>query len=220
MIVTPANLLSNINTTLLYLFNKDVMIDINSHSIDSTSGIHTITYNNISDVDLRFVGTTIEKYLYLLKKRQFSAVFMDGSLLQVSYNISRRKICAHRLCYYPCPIVIDSSELEGLPIGDFLEVLEPDEINDRFIQKSFLRFDYDPEREQENHPGSHLHLNHQSCRIPVRSYWDFSRFIKFLCSNFYSDYWEDIKDNAPLVRHDPALSILDIHAKEPHIHWQ
>jgi hypothetical protein len=134
----------------------------------------------------------------LLGSNAFSIVLFDASLLQITIEFSHSNMVAHRLCYYPCPVVIDNELLVEEPILDVFDVFV--EHRDLLRLRTPVRFDYDPINAQVGHPVSHAHLQVESCRCPVVAPIGIGVFIKFIFANFYAEVW---KSNS-FIREWPA----------------
>ena len=84
---------------------------------------------------------TIEQYLHWLTTGAYSAVLLDASLLQITYDLIGSEVVAHRLAYIPCPFIVDTEFLEeGNPIDEVVGMYV--ELSDVAL-RSPIRFDYD-----------------------------------------------------------------------------
>lgn len=131
--------------------------------------------------------TTIDGYLHWLDQNFYSAVFRDGSLLQITYEFSGGEVSGHRLAFVPCPVKFDRVcyELldEGYAIADVVRV-QLSQL-EKVMMKSTLRFDFDPANARENHPAAHFTLNSVDCRIACATPFRLGRFLEFVFRNFY-----------------------------------
>lgn len=134
---------------------------------------------------------TLEEYSFFLRHRQYSVALLDGGLLQVSYRFKRDEVVWHRLAYIPCPVTFTEEDLGGMPLADYLELLNAAELLRRLRLQTAVRFDYDPSNARPNHPASHATLNRTCCRIPVRAPLHLRAFVRFVFSNFYPSIWEN-----------------------------
>jgi hypothetical protein len=93
---------------------------------------------------------TIEQYLHWVTTGAYSAVLLDASLLQVTYDVVGNDIAAHRLAYIPCPFIIETEFLEeGNPIDEVVGMYV--ELSD-VVLRSPIRFDYDLKAAKTHHP--------------------------------------------------------------------
>lgn len=169
----------------------------------------------------KFSESGYKEYLEMLRARQFSLLLNDGAMLQISYTFRRNQICRHRLCYFPCPIDFDVSDLQdeiGQPVGieDFLASLSLAELCSRLRVRPSFRFEYDPERADDEHPISHLHMGRSESRIPVCSPLTLPQFTRFIFKNFYPDIFQqaelwDEAPPAPLPREIWAIHLAELH---------
>jgi hypothetical protein len=116
----------------------------------------------------------------------------------------------HRNCFYPCPLIIDSSDIEDIQPGDdfvaLFDLLLDQEI--RTLQSGIsisdftnlqhasrlstpLRFDFDSEAQTTTHPASHLHIIDEDCRWPVFGPIGVGHFIRFIFHHFYPKLCSD-----------------------------
>ena len=131
---------------------------------------------------------SIAEYRGFVESEAYSAILSDGSLLHLSYDFRESELIGHRLLYYPCPFVIDP-ELTDEPILDVLEFCGND--LELFRLRSPVRFDFDLQRAATNHPASHVHFQHEECRLPVVAPLSVGRFVEFVFRNFYPHWWAE-----------------------------
>lgn len=125
----------------------------------------------------------IETYFKWIECGQFSAVFRDGSLVQISYDFDANSIVGHRLLYWPCPFRAESELSSGEPLADVLRDVSHKQTA-RCV--SPVRFDYDPDRAGYLHPAAHLTLNNDECRVPMTRPLSLDDFLGFILRHFYS----------------------------------
>lgn len=205
--MNPISLSRSITDFVYSLLKTETAMDVCSH-IARTSGSSSLISWDSQPREERFphdhFGTLVE-YCYFLNNKQYSAVLSDGSLLQMSYRIKKRKVVWHRLSYHPCPVALDARELEGVALADFIENMDAGSLKARVRARSAIRFDYDPVEARADHPASHVTLNEAFCRIPVKSSLSPRSFVGFVFSNFYPRLWGSI----------PALHALPDDALAP-----
>lgn len=131
--------------------------------------------------------STVEQYLAWVRGGEYSAVLRDGSLLQLTYEISNDLINGHRLAYVPCPVEIEEDWLnEGEPIEDVVSLYLDNAAAIRL--RTPVRFDFDWTAARPGHPAAHFSINSADCRVacvaPLHPY----RFIDFVYRHFYPRY--------------------------------
>ncbi len=127
----------------------------------------------------------VDHYLHWVKTGAYSAILLDGSLIQMTYDVIAGRVSGHRLAYVPCPYDLDAVLLEGgEPLADIVELY----LNDHPALRSPIRFDYDLTSAKPGHPAAHLTLNTANCRIACIAPMHPLRFIDFVFRNFYPDY--------------------------------
>ncbi|MDA1051924.1 MAG: DUF2290 domain-containing protein [Planctomycetota bacterium] len=131
---------------------------------------------------------SIAEYRGFVEAEAYSALLNDGSLLHLSYDFQNSELIGHRLLYYPCPFIIDP-KLADEPILDVLEFCGND--LELFRLRSPVRFDFDLQRAAINHPASHLHFQHEECRLPIVAPLSVGRFVQFVFHNFYPHWWAE-----------------------------
>ena len=171
---------------------QGIAINHNSTTLVRDRKQTIVTWNSV-DVHVlsSTVFATIQEFRELVEKRQYTMILLDGSLLQLSYVFERNNLVKHRLGYFPCPFVMDPSDITGLGLIDLIDILELDGFSDSIRLRSPLRFDYDRDAAKPGHPASHLHLSHEECRVPVHSPLCIGRFLDFVFRHFYPTIWEE-----------------------------
>ena len=142
----------------------------------------------------------VSSYIRQVKERQYTCVLSDGSLLQLTYEFTWNSLTRHRLCYFPCPVVILEGELQ--PADDLIEIVEllledglpkqgngNNEDEERLALRTPVRFDFDSVAARAGHPSSHCTLNGSGCRIPVFGPLSIGDFVSFVFKHFYPELW-------------------------------
>jgi len=134
----------------------------------------------------------ISDYLSIVETRDYSYLMNDGGVIQIAFVFDDGRIARHRLVHHPCPFPVDPRETVRsgevpVPLADFIIETFMDDPGEHLLQRSPVRFDYDPDRAADFHPASHLTINDSECRIPVRAPLRFDTFMKFVLDNFYSE---------------------------------
>jgi hypothetical protein len=162
---------------------------------------------------------TIEQYLHWVTTGAYSAVLLDASLLQITYELAGNNIVGHRLAYIPCPFIVDTEFLEeGNPIDDVVGMYA--ELSD-VVLRSPIRFDYDRKSARTNHPSAHLTLNSSDCRIACVAPMHVLRFTDFIFRHFYPALWEAHSPffEAAAWRHLGSSVITGEDRGSPHLMW-
>lgn len=161
----------------------------------------------------------IAQYLAWLRAGFYSAVLFDGSLIQLTYDVSANgKVVGHRLAYMPCPYDIDPDLFEH---GSLLDIIELYDGSTDIALRSQLRFDFDPATSTLGHPAAHLTFNSPHCRIACIAPTHVMRFLAFVFQNYYPTQWRfhEVFFETSLWRHlgDPVLATDDRFS--PHLSW-
>jgi hypothetical protein len=129
-------------------------------------------------------------YLEVIKESKFSWMLFDASLVQIWYRVRRGEVVAHRFCYIPAPFDVDLRSGRG--VSELPEIIEGGSMANPLEQarRTIIRFECDPKAQSPSHPPAHLHLNSNSCRIPLRSAITVKAFINFLIRFFYSSQFD------------------------------
>lgn len=191
---TPRQTRNEIHQLLRLLLDSDIALHISQTVLDPISshirvGWPSTDHGWKSGFDNPF--GSFNEYLAWLQFREYSAVLFDASILQISFNFHRNRLISHRLVYYPCPLELDSSDLDLLneePILDVIDIYMND--SGRFRARSPIRFDFNADSMQLEHPASHMTMLTNECRMPVYGPVSLGHFIDFVFRNFYSDIWQ------------------------------
>jgi len=131
---------------------------------------------------------TVSEYCGYLQHGAYSAILVDGGLLQISYDSVGSRVVGHRLCFYPCPFEVDVDLLQSEPILDVIELYRG-RGDESLRLRSPIRFDYSSKAATEGHPASHVHLIKASCRCPVVAPLSLGHFLRFVFKHFYPLLW-------------------------------
>lgn len=163
---------------------------------------------------------TIAQYLEWAKASAYSAVLMDGSLLQLTYDFDDGKVSRHRLAYIPCPFVVDTELLLEIPFIDVIESYA-DSPDTEVALKSHVRFDFDQKAAKPGHPAAHLTINSPDCRIACAAPIHPHQFADFVFRHFYPEYravHSDYFDPAARTRLGDVV-IEDSERSDLHLMW-
>lgn len=156
-------------------------------------------------------------YLEIIKEGKFSWMLFDASLVQIWYRIRGGEVVSHRFCYIPAPFEVDLRSGSGA--SDLDEIIEGGSSADPLDQsrRTILRFECDPSAQAANHPVTHLHLNSNNCRIPMRSAITVREFVNFLVRFFYSTQFDP---EIVGTRFEGASTLSDEEQQSFHINWR
>lgn len=161
---------------------------------------------------------TVKQYADWVTAGAYSALLLDGSLLQLTYEVSNRKIVSHRLAYVPCPYSLDPELLaSGESLSDILDLY----LDGHPILRSPVRFDFDPQAAKPGHPAVHFTINDSDCRIACAAPFHPLKFLDFVFRNFYPEYWQAHKSFFLQGAHrdiDHDTNI-DFDRRAPHFSW-
>ncbi|ULN49108.1 DUF2290 domain-containing protein [Mycolicibacterium goodii] len=125
-------------------------------------------------------------YLELIGAGCYNLLFLDGAIVQLSYDGIGERVVRHRLAYLPSPSLRpyqDDPELYLLE-KHFVEIVGHQ------VVPVPVRFDFDDRAGVSRdviHPVSHVTLGqYQHCRIPVTAPVSPRCFVEFILNSFYS----------------------------------
>ncbi len=192
--MTADQIIAAINNLIFEWQKCGLVLDSRNHqAYQRANGVVEVTWGNDGYILKDNEFASLDEYCSLLESRQYSMLLTDGSMLPISYKLTRREIIGHRLCWYPSPL----AWAETIAIENIVAfVLERMSTGDTgfFRGRGPIRFDFAPEQAKEDHPVTHLHLGHEECRIPVKSSLSLRSFMGFVVENFYPG----VRDNASL----------------------
>jgi hypothetical protein len=209
-----------------YLADAALALNVNLVSVaERAEGLRRTTrvswhgHNPTADFLLTRQHGTIDQYLHWVTTGAYSAVLLDASLLQITYDLVGTEIVAHRLAYIPCPFIVDTELLEeGNPIDEVVGMYV--ELSDIAL-RSPIRFDYDRRAAKDNHPAAHLTLNSADCRIACVAPMHVLRFVDFIYRHFYPALWNahSLFFNTAAWRHMGSTVITSEDRTSPHLMW-
>ena len=127
-----------------------------------------------------------EMYRIALKTKSFNIKMIDGALISLLYRFQGERLIAHRLGFFPAPMLEAFQNHPSVYLEDELYADITKNIN--FAVP--LRFDYDAADgvcRPIEHPVSHFTIGqYKNCRIPVSSAITPNQFISFVLANFYN----------------------------------
>lgn len=177
---------------------RDTITNILDFLVESELALHAnpvaltptrVTFHR-HDPDAPFLADrnppSVEHYRNWINTGTYSAVLLDGALLQMTYDVEGGRVVGHRLAYIPCPYALNAELMdEGVPIGDIVDLHD----GESPILASPVRFDFDPASARPGHPPAHLTINGSDCRIAVVAAMHPLQFVDFVFRNFYPALW-------------------------------
>lgn len=127
---------------------------------------------------------SINDYRWWIEHSLYSAVLFDGALLQLTYEFADRTLVSHRLSYVPCPFDVDTDLLATDPLVDVFDVYAAGP-SKTVVPRSMIRFDFDANAEQDDHPAAHLTINSVDCRVACAAPLRLGLFVDFIFRHFY-----------------------------------
>ena len=191
-----------------------------SNEVSMTS--HRVSFHSHSPGTPFLIGEdspTIDQYLSWVEAGQYSAILLDGSLLQMTYHFDEQDVTGHRLAYVPCPYEIEPTVLaSGDAIGDVVRDL----LDSAPLLRSPIRFDFDAANAGPDHPAAHFTINSARCRIACIAAMHPMRFADFVFRNFYNDYWQVHTDffKQGSRRHLRRGTLTFADREHPHFMWE
>jgi len=209
---------TEIENLLAYLLDSQIALTTNP--VVNYDGRVTWPARGGSPLPAKKRMPTLSDYRSWLGKGVYSAVLLDGALIQLTYDYAAiNMLTGHRLAYVPCPFNVDHELLNELPFEDVMDLYSGDSA-DNVLLSSTVRFDYDAGRAGVGHPAAHLTFNTPSCRIACAEPMRLGRFVEFVFRNFYPHLWS-IHPYLGQVS-SRALSdrtITEDEAEGPHVMW-
>lgn len=194
MKASPKSILHSIESVKLKLNKAGLLYSWNDSVVEKTSkGRKRITWASTGTaIDLLTKSDSdIEEYLNFLKEKHYQFQLIDGSLIQLSYEIdSKHNVKSSRLVWYPCPVEFTPEALEYATIEELVTTTPTESI----LCKAPLRIDFSPDQASENHSSTHLHLGMENFRLPVHRALEPSRFMRLIIRTVYPDTWNSFPD--------------------------
>lgn len=134
----------------------------------------------------RFADSTVGEYLVFLQGRHFNFLLVDGSMIQLSYDLHRSdEIVGARAVWFPCPVPFSVEDLEFATIDELVQTTPNEEI----VCRAPLRVDFAPDQVTPEHPATHLHSGVEKFRLPTQRAFEPTRFVRLILRSVYSDVW-------------------------------
>lgn len=182
----------DVQNALDYLMDADLCLAVNPVDISSRSPLDDGTQVE----RVRFVSHVrnesflishghpgIAQYFAWVRAGSYSAVLFDGSLIQLTYDISAKgAVVGHRLAYMPCPYDVDPELFAQESLIDAVELYAG---GDDILLRSQVRFDFDPGATSPGHPAAHFTFNSPECRVACVAPMHVMRFLDFVFRHSY-----------------------------------
>lgn len=173
------------------LTERGLLIDSNSLAVLRYGNRTRLSWSASAGLGYLFTDhSTIEQYVEVLERRDFSLCLHDGGLAQIDYTLSGDEIVAHRLCYIPCPFQYEVADWPGISLASIPSLMSAGELIRDARLVSPIRFDFDVAFADHRHAHSHLTLNKQTCRIPVYGPVSPGHFFRFVLRYFYESNFD------------------------------
>lgn len=125
----------------------------------------------------------------------FEPIFYTTHPNEEPFVFVDNKIISENLLWWPCPIQIDGNMVEEFGLLETIEMILEDKEVEKYIRmRSPIRMDFDVENNTEEHPGAHLHMEHEECRINTDEPICFNRFINYIIKSFYPGWKVEFKE--------------------------
>lgn len=208
---------TEIQNLLNYLIEQDIALY--AQPVVARSDVVSWPQGHGSSLPIRDVPT-ITDYRDWLSANAYSAVLLDGALLQLTYECIGRELTAHRLAYVPAPFAMDQELLAQEPLLDVFDSYAAGSTAD-VVLATTIRFDYDPETATAGHPATHLTINSACCRIACAGPLRLGRFIQFVFGHFYPELVQEHTYLRSLATLGWAeRTITDDEVEGPHMAWR
>lgn len=182
---TARRVYEEIRNTIDYLVSADLVYYPNTISMTPTR-VSWHAHDRSAPFLVTREHPSIEQYLAWVTSGAYSAILFDGSLLQLTYDISDGEVSGHRLAYVPCPYDLDLAMLaEGEPLANVVDLYRSTDA----ALRSPVRFEYDPRSAKPGHPAVHMTMNTSGCRIACVAPLHVLRFVDFVFRQFYPYLW-------------------------------
>ena len=200
------NIIFEINSAIDEIIKYDLLHDVN-YPIESGNKICWSSETCLSSYfDTKDFYTLYKNFL---NNKEFTVLFKDGSLVQISYECDKKEIVKHRLFYFNFPVVDTIKKNTNIELYDDEPLLDQLELFCEYIKDDrtyidiqllenigFLRFDYDKDAYKNIiHPATHLSINQEGVRIPVNKPLTPHEFFNFILSHYKNIQLKDIKKN-------------------------
>lgn len=192
-----SNTKDQINNTIIYLRAIGICVDYKKAIVEPLDRNCAVTWPNYHsgryNCGSNFIS--LDQYASIVDTGAYQCLLYDGSLIRASFVFSKNKLIQENLLFWPSPFDIDIGDIETESAKDI--VMAQTDWFGKLKMRTPIRLDYDSLHvASEEHPTTHMHLQHPDCRIEVNAPCCFNTFIHFIFNNFYPNLIKDIKKEA------------------------
>jgi hypothetical protein len=222
------NLRREINQIMEDLHSLGGIASFNLTYLDE--GISSFSWQRVSKKPLieDFSRLSVQNYIDWASQSDYTALLLDGSLLQMTYKMAGSVVVGHRLCYVPSPVIESEIVAKADPFNQWLGYDFAALALERLLEapesaalRSMIRFDYDPLNAKPGHPASHFTINSVDCRIPCIAPVSPAQFVGFIFDNFYPKLRSDLSlffESLPALQRSDNL-LEDLERTSMHFSW-
>lgn len=213
MRASPAEIRASIGHIEEQLQEIGLLLDRNELVMRSVGArVRRITWATQSIPDLtKYTDSRVEEYLEFVQGRHFNFLLVDGSLVQLSYDVrGADEIVGSRSVWYPCPVAFSSIDLQYTTIEELVSTTPVKDVTCR----SPWRIDFAPGIVTPDHPSTHLHLGMEAFRLPVQRAIEPTRFLRLVLRTAFPSFW---RGRAELMRCDHWSPADTLTAEDRHV---
>jgi hypothetical protein len=191
---------TQINNTLDALFSKKLLYTYNYISKNNKgNGKWRLSWENHQSGKFNTgrYFLKLEQYKKILENNSYLCILYDGSIIRVSYTFENNILTGHNLLWWPAPYAYNGITTEDMSPYELMEEFLIDfQWHEVLKMRSPVRVDYDPAitAVSETHSATHIHMQHENCRMYVQKPLCFNKFIKFILNNYYPNSSFDIEE--------------------------
>jgi hypothetical protein len=173
------------------LLEAGLLEDWNPSVVEKTfdRGVRRVTWatNGVRPELVDVSLSNVREYLLFLEGRHYQFKLVDGSLIQVSYDVRERssEVVQSRLVWYPCPVSFAPEEVFEFQLSELILSSPTELIN----LQAPLRIDYAPNQVADNHSTTHMHLGREEFRLPVQRPMEPCRFLRLIIRSAFPHVW-------------------------------
>ena len=187
-----ADTVTQINSTLCMLQEKSLSIIYNEvNPLDPYQHICQITWRNHNANRANSGGSfrKLEQYMFILHNNSYHCLLFDGSIIRANFEFEDNILLTQNLLWWPAPYNFDELLAEGYPPIELMNDFYGDpKWYEALKMRSPIRIDFDSEINTENHPQTHMHIQHEETRLSIQKPICFNKFVDFIFRNFYPDF--------------------------------
>jgi hypothetical protein len=204
---------TNLDEALSALASQELISLSNAHYVrEIAAKMFKVKYNEATGMPAypRCGFSFLEEYFFY-RWSVFSAVLNDGSLIQMDYDVDADGIVRHRLNFFPCvaSLNVANIDFEQSSIEDEVKRIIRTDPLEHIRPYTAIRFDYERNMPDQSHPACHATLLRSDCRIPVSRPLSPSRFMRFICENFYPEIYGAVEESFQTLSFETEEDIAD-----------